>query len=178
MILAPIRLFEFEIVPRSPRVFALSIGLSLVFVCMAIFLEPFDLMIFKGEIAFFGNLNLFIWITSGSLLFGITGALLIANVNPLFSIISNANPLAPLWFIENTLNGLLMIAVLKWLKAGEKEITYRQFILAGLVSSLGLVPEVMAIPIYFQKGIETILAAVFLDVVAVIVGSTLGFFLS
>src|SRR3990172_295524 len=127
----PIPPFEFEFIPTSSKAIVSSVLISVAFVVAAQVAERADTALTGGAVLVFGNINLFIWLTIGCLLFGLTGAIIVANINPIVAKLTATGPLAPIWFIENTINGLICAAVLKWFGVGEKEISFEKYVIAG-----------------------------------------------
>ena len=174
----PIPPFEFEFIPKSSKAIVSSVLIAVAFVVVAQVAERIDTAIFGGQILVFGNINLFIWLSMGCLLFGLTGALIVANINPIVANLTATGPLAPIWFVENTINGIIMAAVLRYFNVGEKEITFEKYVIAGLCGFPGLIPELSAIVLVFGGTVDFMLFATVVIFVCVGIGSGIGFFIA
>ncbi|MHA1984411.1 MAG: hypothetical protein ACW967_08660 [Candidatus Hodarchaeales archaeon] len=170
--------FEFEMYPTHSKAIVSSVIIAVAFVVVAQVAERMDTAFFGGQVLVFGNINLFIWLTMGCLLFGVTGALIVANINPIVANLTATGPLAPIWFIENTINGLLIVAVLRYFKVGEEEMSFQKYVIAGLAGFPGLIPEIIAIPLIWGGTYEFMALAAVIIFIMVAVGSSIGFFIT
>lgn len=65
--------------------------------------ERIDTALSGGVTYWFGVTFVNVWFAAASIYFGMTGGLLTANFNPIIAILTATSPLAPRFFIDNTL---------------------------------------------------------------------------
>ncbi|NHJ01285.1 MAG: hypothetical protein EAX86_04040 [Candidatus Heimdallarchaeota archaeon] len=174
----PIPSFEFELWPKSSKAIVSSVLIAVAFTACAQVAERVDTALTGGSVLIFGNINLFTWLVIGCCLFGMTGALIVANINPIVANLTATGPLAPIWFIENTINGIIIVAVLRLFGVGEKEITFEKFLIAGLAGFPGLFPELFAIILIWGGTIDFFLIACVIIFISVGIGTAIGFFIT
>ena len=174
----PIPKFEFELWPKTSKAIVSSVLIAVAFTVAAQVAERVDTALTGGSVLIFGNINLFIWISIGCLLFGMTGALIVANINPIVANLTATGPLAPIWFIENTINGILIVAVLRLFNVGEEEISFEKYVLASLAGYPGLIPELVAILLMWGGTFEFFVMACIIIFFCVGIGGAIGFFIA
>jgi hypothetical protein len=107
-----------------------------------------------------------------------TGALIVANINPIVANLTATGPLAPIWFIENTINGILIVAVLRMFNVGEEEISFEKYVIATLCGFPGLIPELAALILIWGEPFDFFVIASVVIFICVGIGGAIGFFIT
>jgi hypothetical protein len=78
-----------------------------------------------------------LWYTSGPLFFGFTGALLVANFNPIIAILTATTPLAPTFFFANMAYTIPFALVMQYVLRKKDYVTFKEFYLGAIIGQLG-----------------------------------------
>jgi hypothetical protein len=132
--------WNFKLWPTSTSVIMASLFLALGFTVNMQITERIDTIMWGGAAPLFGVMFLGMWMTAGAL-YGIPGALIVANINPIVANLTATNPLAPTFFANNMLYAVPMALFIWYFKDPDGGITFKQLAIAHAVCiPLGFLP--------------------------------------
>ncbi|WP_112300362.1 hypothetical protein [Rhodococcus wratislaviensis] len=128
--------WKFRLFPRDTRTIVTCVFLGLL---MAVFLqitERLDLALTGGTVPIVSAVVVCaIWVPASSF-YGITGALIVAWINPIISNLTASQPLAPFLFVTNAAH-TLPVALLVWLmKSRDRGLNLWQVLIIGQVGGI------------------------------------------
>jgi len=133
--------WEFELTPSSTQVIMASLFLALGFTVNMQITERIDTISVGGVSPLWGLFFFALWNMAGAMFFGVSGAIIVANVNPIVANLTATNPLAPIFFATNTLYAVPMALCVWYLKKPGKGLRVEQLGFAHLLSiPLAVVP--------------------------------------
>ena len=140
----PLPDWEFELTPTSTQVIMASLFLALGFTVNMQITERIDTVMWGGISPLWGLFFFALWNMAGAIFFGIPGALIVANINPIVANLTATNPLAPTFFATNTLYAVPMALWAWYFKKPGQGLTFSQLGLAHFLSiPLAVIPLVM-----------------------------------
>ncbi|MDX1744398.1 MAG: hypothetical protein R3324_00540 [Halobacteriales archaeon] len=95
--------WDFDLWPSSTSMIMAALFLALGFTVHMQITERIDTVITGGLIPLLGIFFFSMWQMPAGTFYGITGALIVANINPIVANLTATNPLAPVFFVPNTL---------------------------------------------------------------------------
>lgn len=133
--------WEFTLWPSSTTVIMASLFLALGFTVNMQITERIDTIMWGGISPLWGLFFFALWNAAAAMFFGLPGALIVANVNPIVANLTATNPLAPVFFATNSLYAIPM-ALWTWYFKDEGEgLTFLQVATAHVLSvPLAVVP--------------------------------------
>ena len=133
--------WEFSLWPSSTTVIMASLFLALGFTVNMQITERIDTVMWGGISPLWGLFFFSLWNLPGAIFFGIPGALIVANVNPIVANLTATNPLAPTFFATNTLYALPMALWCWYFKEPGRGLTFKQVGVAHFLSiPLSVIP--------------------------------------
>jgi hypothetical protein len=137
----PLPDWEFKLTPTSTQVIMASLFLALGFTVNMQITERIDTVMWGGVSPLWGLFFFALWNLGAAIFFGIPGALIVANINPIVANLTATNPLAPTFFATNTLYAVPMALWAWYFKEPGKGLTVKQLGIAHLLSiPLAVVP--------------------------------------
>lgn len=94
---------RFKMWPTNTRAIVGSVLIAVAFTVNMQITERIDTALFGGILYWFGLSFFFTWSTSACIWYGLVGGLIMANFNPLIAVLTATSPMAPRFFIDNTL---------------------------------------------------------------------------
>lgn len=133
--------WEFQLMPRSTTVIMASLFLALGFTVNMQITERIDTVMWGGISPMWGLFFFSLWIMPGAIFFGIPGALVVANINPVIANLTATNPLAPTFFATNTLYAVPMALFAWYIKKPGEGLTFVQLSIAHFLAiPLAVIP--------------------------------------
>lgn len=133
--------WNFTLMPTSTTVIMASLFLALGFTVNMQITERIDTVMWGGISPLWGLFFFSLWNLPAAIFFGIPGALIVANINPIVANLTATNPLAPTFFATNTLYALPMALWCWYLKEPGRGLSFGQVALAHVLSiPLSVVP--------------------------------------
>lgn len=126
--------WDFKLMPNSTTVIIASLFLALGFTVNMQITERIDTVMWGGISPLWGLFFFSFWNLPGAIFFGIPGALIVANINPMIANLTATNPLAPTFFATNTLYALPMALWAWYLKQPNEGLTFGQLSIAHFLS--------------------------------------------
>lgn len=137
----PLPDWEFDPLPTSTTVIMACLFLALGFTVNMQITERIDTVMWGGISPLWGLFFFSLWIMPAAAFFGITGALIVANVNPIIANLTATNPLAPTFFATNTLYAIPFAMFVWYFKRSGEGLTFTQLSIAHILSiPLAVVP--------------------------------------
>lgn len=130
------------------------VGAILLAVCFSVnmqFTERLDTATTGGIIPWLGLMFVNLWFPAACLFFGMTGALIVANFNPIIAVLTATGPLAPAWFAANTAWTVPFTFIVAAMLRNQRHLTLRQFYVACGVSQLGSAGILLAVWVFLLK---------------------------
>lgn len=150
--------WEFELTPTSTQVIMASLFLALGFTVNMQITERIDTVMWGGVSPLWGLFFFGLWNLAGAIFFGIPGALIVANINPIVANLTATNPLAPTFFATNTLYAVPMALWAWYFKEPGRGLTFTQVGFAHFLSiPLAVIPLAL-IWIYVLNFTPTVIA--------------------
>lgn len=113
------------------------IGALLLAVCFSVNMqitERIDTATTGGILPWLGLTFVCLWFPAAVLAFGMTGALIVANFNPIIAVLTATGPLAPAWFAANTAWSVPFAFLVAAALRNKKYLTFRQFMGLGMIA--------------------------------------------
>jgi len=133
--------WDFTLWPSSTTVIMASLFLALGFTVNMQITERIDTVMWGGISPMWGLFFFSLWNLPAAIFFGIPGALIVANINPMVANLTATNPLAPTFFATNTLYALPMALWCWYFKQPGRGLSFRQAGFAHFLSvPLAVVP--------------------------------------
>ncbi|MCR4427378.1 MAG: hypothetical protein NUW23_14540 [Firmicutes bacterium] len=156
------------------------VGGVLLAVCFSITMqltERLDTALSGGVLYWFGDLFVFLWFPASVINFGLLGGLLTANFNPIVSLLTGASPMAPRFFLDNTMYVIPMSLFCQYyFRRGDGRMNFKQFFLMCVVAEFCNTFSYMITWVYFFKFTVPVMAGLwFLLMLTSIPGSFMGF---
>jgi len=126
--------WNFELWPSSTTVIMAALFLALGFTVNMQITERIDTAMWGGISPLWGIFFFALWNFSGAAFFGLPGALIVANINPIVANLTATNPLAPTFFATNTLYSVPMALWVWYFKRPGQGLTFRQVATAHVLS--------------------------------------------
>lgn len=137
----PLPDWEFRLWPSSTQVIMASLFLALGFIVAMQIAERLDTAMFGGVAPIWGTILFTPWLLAGGMFFGLTGALIVANINPIVANLTATSPLAPLFFVANTLFGVTIALLVWYFKEPGEGIRFSQVLVAvAIAGALNIIP--------------------------------------
>lgn len=133
--------WEFKLWPSSTTVIMASLFLALGFTVNMQITERIDTAMWGGISPLWGLFFFSLWNMPGAIFFGLPGALIVANINPVVANLTATNPLAPTFFATNTLYAVPVALWAWYFKRPGEGLTFTQISIAHFLSiPLAVVP--------------------------------------
>jgi hypothetical protein len=133
--------WEFNLWPSRTAVIMAALFLALGFTVNMQITERIDTIMWGGISPLWGLFFFALWNASGAMFFGLPGALIVANVNPIVANLTATNPLAPVFFATNSLYAVPMAFWTWYFKDEGEGLTFFQVATAHVLSiPLAVVP--------------------------------------
>lgn len=133
--------WEFELWPSRTSIIMASLFLALGFTVNMQITERIDTIMWGGISPLWGLFFFALWNAAGAMFFGLPGALIVANVNPIVANLTATNPLAPVFFATNSLYAIPMALWTWYFKEEGEGLTFGQVVTAHVLSvPLAVVP--------------------------------------
>lgn len=133
--------WEFKLAPSSTTTIMAALFLALGFTVNMQITERIDAVLFGGVSPLLGIFFFAMWNAAGGMFYGVPGALIVANINPIVANLTATNPLAPTFFATNTLYALPLAIFAYYFKRPGKGMTFQKFAIAHcLAIPLTLIP--------------------------------------
>jgi hypothetical protein len=133
--------WNFALWPSSTTVIMAALFLALGFTVNMQITERIDTALWGGISPLLGLFFFSLWNATGAAFYGLPGALIVANINPVVANLTATNPLAPTFFATNSLYSIPMALWISYLKRPGRGMTFQQFALAHCLSiPLSLLP--------------------------------------
>jgi hypothetical protein len=133
--------WNFVLWPSSTTVIMAALFLALGFTVNMQITERIDTALWGGVSPLLGVFFFSLWNATGAMFYGIPGALIVANINPMVANLTATNPLAPTFFATNSLYAVPMALWMYYLKQPGEGISFGQFAIAHcLTVPLTLIP--------------------------------------
>ena len=137
--------------------------------------ERLDTLLFGGAFPIFGLAIHYIFATTALLSYGWGAAMIVGNLNPIFSVATATGPMAPLWFATNTAAAFGgRIVQYYWINKDVRDMSVWEVALVGLgaitLDSMVMFPVQL---LYFEMPIGAIAVAVLAQVGAAVIIPTL-----
>lgn len=126
--------WEFKMWPSSTTAIMAALFLALGFTVNMQITERLDTALWGGVSPLLGIFFFALWNASGAMFYGVPGALIVANINPIVANLTATNPLAPTFFATNTLYALPMALWIYYFKKPGKGLTFGQFAIGHFLS--------------------------------------------
>lgn len=149
--------WEFKLWPTSTQVIMASLFLALGFIVSMQVAERLDTVMFGGIAPIWGTILFTPWLIAGGIFFGLSGALIVANINPVVANLTATSPLAPLFFVANTLYGATIALFAWYFKEPGRGLRFRDVAIAnGIAGILNIIPYTFFQRIVLQFEYEVI----------------------
>lgn len=133
--------WEYRLWPNSTQVIMASLFLALGFIVAMQVAERLDTIMFGGIAPIWGTMFFTPWLIAGGLFFGLSGALIVANINPIVANLTATSPLAPLFFVANTLYAVVIAMFAWYFKEPGQGIRFQHVAVANAVAGgLNIIP--------------------------------------
>ncbi|MBP2252470.1 hypothetical protein J2754_002816 [Halarchaeum solikamskense] len=149
--------------PKSTQVIMSSLFLALGLIVSLQVAERLDTIMFGGVAPIWGTILFTPWLIAAGIFYGLTGGLIVANINPIVSNLTASSPLAPLFFPANTLYAVTIALFAWYFKTPGEGLRFREVFVANAIAGLlNVVPYilyqtiVLKLPLRVSLGIETI----------------------
>lgn len=150
--------WEYKLWPQSTQVIMSSLFLALGFIVAMQVAERLDTLMFGGAAPIWGTIFFTPWLIAGGMLFGVSGALIVANINPIVANLTASSPLAPLFFPANTLYGVTIALFAWYFKEPGEGIKFKHvFVANAIAGALNIVPYMIYQRIVLEFGLNVIL---------------------
>lgn len=126
--------WEFKLWPSSTTVIMAALFLALGFTVNMQITERIDTAMWGGVSPLWGFFFFGMWNAAGAMFYGIPGALIVANINPIVANLTATNPMAPTFFVTNTLYAVPMALWTWYFKQPGQGLTFRQVSIAHFLS--------------------------------------------
>lgn len=136
--------WEYHLWPSSTQVIMASMFLALGFIVALQVAERLDTVMFGGVAPIWGTIFYTPWLIAGGFFFGLSGALIVANINPIVANLTATSPLAPLFFPANTLYAVTVALFAWYFKQPGKGLRFRHVVVANAIAgALNIVPYML-----------------------------------
>ena len=123
---------EHKLWPTDTRSLVSSVLLAIAFTAMMQITERIDAATTGGALMWLGIMGATLWMLTGSTFFGLTGALIVANVNPFIAILTASAPLAPCFFVANMLVSVPAALLIHHIKKAGEPFPFNKFMAVGI----------------------------------------------
>lgn len=171
---------ELKLFPTDSRSVVTSVLLAVCFSATMQITERIDAILFGGLQVPLGFWGASIWWGPSCGFFGIIGALLTANFNPIIANLTATNPLAPTFFLDNTLACVPMALLFKYLKKPGQPMSFLRY-WAITSQTTGILANLPLIVVWVAILNLPVTLMIYLFLVAYFaswVGAAIGFFLT
>ncbi len=169
---------ETELWPTDTRSIVSSVLLAIAFTANMQITERVDAATTGGMLMWLGICFATAWMLVGSTFFGLTGALLVANINPIIAILTATAPLAPSFFLANMLISVPAALLLKQYKQPGEPMSYRTFMTIGIpCGMLSVIPLFTIWVLLVDLAADLILVYTVWGVLMAIPGAFIGYLL-
>jgi hypothetical protein len=123
---------EHKLWPTDTRSLVSSVLLAIAFTANMQITERIDAATTGGALMWLGIMFATTWMLTGSTFFGMTGALIVANVNPFIAVLTATAPLAPCFFVANMLISVPAALLIHQVKKAGQPLPFKTFMAVGV----------------------------------------------
>jgi hypothetical protein len=123
---------EHKLWPTDTRSLVSSVLLAIAFTANMQITERIDAATTGGALMWLGICFATMWMLTGALFFGMTGALIVANINPFMAILTATAPLAPAFFVANMLIAVPAALLFHHVKKSGQNLSFKTFMTVGI----------------------------------------------
>lgn len=125
--------WEFDLWPTSTSMIMAALFLALGFTVHMQITERIDTVITGGLIPILGIFFFSMWQMPAGTFYGVTGGLIVANINPIVANLTATNPLAPVFFVPNTIYAVGMALWMSRYKQPGQGVSFRTVAIAHVI---------------------------------------------
>lgn len=154
-----------------------SVLLAVVFSINMQITERLDAATTGGTFPWLGSMFINLWFPVACIYFGLTGALIVANFNPIIAVLTATHPLAPSFFFANMAYTIPFTFIFRFVARSGREITYPVFALICIICQFGPTTVLLALWVFLlQLPTWQIVVFYIIGIAVAIPGSAMGYY--
>jgi hypothetical protein len=154
-----------------------SILLAVVFSINMQITERIDSATTGGTFPWLGSMFINLWFPAACIFFGLTGALIIANFNPIIAVLTATHPLAPSFFFANMAYTIPFTFLYRFFARTRREISLPLFTLICMICNIGPTTVLLALWVFLLKlPTPQIILFYVIGILLAIPGSIMGYY--
>ena len=154
-----------------------SVLLAVVFSINMQITERLDAATTGGTFPWLGSMFINLWFPVACIYFGLTGALIAANFNPIIAVLTATHPLAPSFFFANMAYTIPFTFIFRFVARSGREITYPVFALICIICQFGPTTVLLALWVFLlQLPTWQIVVFYIIGIAVAIPGSAMGYY--
>jgi hypothetical protein len=169
---------EHKLWPTDTRSLVSSVLLAIAFTANMQITERIDAATTGGALMWLGVMFATTWMLTGSTFFGLTGAIVVANVNPLIAILTASAPLAPCFFAANMLISVPAALLIHQVKKTGQALPFKTFMALGVpCGMLSVIPLFIIWVLLLRLPAQLMWLFTIWGLIMAIPGAILGYFM-
>lgn len=154
-----------------------SLLLAVVFSINMQITERIDSATTGGTFPWLGSMFINLWFPVACIFFGLTGALIVANFNPIIAVLTATHPLAPSFFFANMAYTIPFTFIFRFVASRVGRITWPLFALICMICNIGPTTVLLALWVFLLKlPTPQIILFYAIGILVAIPGSIMGYY--
>lgn len=154
-----------------------AILLAVVFSINMQITERIDTATTGGTFPWLGSMFISLWFPVACVYYGLTGALIVANFNPIIAVLTATHPLAPSFFFANMAYTIPFTFIFRYVARTRERITWPIFALICMICNIGPTTVLLTLWVFLlQLPTAQIVLFYAIGILVAIPGSIMGYY--